>query len=113
MLLSIARLNEHLLCKICDGYYREAHTISECLHTFCKVCLLREFHEQRGRGAKSCPTCAVHLGANPEARCVFDRNLQSIVDKVFPEYAEREKREGSWRGGVLSSQPLCFGYHKR
>ena len=29
-------LNPHLVCTLCMGYYKDACTIIECLHTFCK-----------------------------------------------------------------------------
>ena len=29
----LARLNEHLTCKLCDGYFIDATTIIECLHS--------------------------------------------------------------------------------
>ena len=33
--ITVADLNKHFTCSICNGYFRDAHTISECLHT-CK-----------------------------------------------------------------------------
>lgn len=33
--ITVADLNKHFTCSICHGYFRDAHTISECLHT-CK-----------------------------------------------------------------------------
>ena len=33
--ITITDLNKHFICSICSGYFRDAHTISECLHT-CK-----------------------------------------------------------------------------
>ena len=53
--LNLDDLNAHLVCRICMGYFRGAHTITECLHTFCKSCLLREFD----RGQSFCPHCKV------------------------------------------------------
>ena len=92
MLLSIGALNQHLVCRLCDGYYREAHTIPECLHTFCKYCLFREFRRGAKGAGRVCPTCSIALGPNPESKCVYDRNLQSCVDKLFPEFLERETK---------------------
>ena len=83
------RLNKYLVCTLCDGYFREAHTVPECLHTFCKECLFAEFH----RGARTCPTCGTALGLNAESKVVYDRNLQSCVDKLFPEFVAREQGE--------------------
>ena len=53
-------LNAHLLCPLCDGYFRDAHTVAECLHTFCKTCLYTDFEKRQIR-EKCCPTCNVRL----------------------------------------------------
>jgi len=92
MLVSVAGLNRHLTCALCTGYFREAHTIPECLHTFCKVCLFKKFRRV-GKGLKACPTCQISLGPNAESKCVYDRNLQSCVDKLFPEFVVRGEEE--------------------
>lgn len=44
-------VNQYLTCKVCKGYFREAHTFKGCNHTFCKWCLMREFD----RGVRTCP----------------------------------------------------------
>ena len=70
-------LNPHLVCTLCMGYFNDACTIIECLHTFCRGCILRHF-----RDSHSCPTCEKSLGTDPTALVRTDRTLQSIVDKV-------------------------------
>merc|ERR1712070_1168473 len=52
-------LNQHLACTLCMGYFRNAYTITECLHTYCK-----------------------DLSPYPIELIRHDRTLQSIVDKV-------------------------------
>ena len=54
-----------------------AGTIIECLHTFCRACIMRHFRE-----SQVCPTCDSNLGTNPRDLVRTDRTLQSIVDKV-------------------------------
>eukprot|EP00316_Scyphosphaera_apsteinii_P008314 CAMPEP_0119301526 /NCGR_PEP_ID=MMETSP1333-20130426/3302_1 /TAXON_ID=418940 /ORGANISM="Scyphosphaera apsteinii, Strain RCC1455" /LENGTH=455 /DNA_ID=CAMNT_0007303631 /DNA_START=57 /DNA_END=1424 /DNA_ORIENTATION=+ len=78
-------LNPHLVCTLCMGYFKDACTIIECLHTFCRGCILRHF-----RDSHVCPTCDSHLGTNPKDLVRTDRTLQSIVDKVFPQFAQKE-----------------------
>jgi polycomb group RING finger protein 3 len=36
VMVAAREINEHLTCGICRGYFRNAHTVKECLHTFCK-----------------------------------------------------------------------------
>jgi len=86
-------LNPHLVCHLCMGYFKDACTIIECLHTFCRSCIHRHF-----RDSNVCPTCDTKLGTDPKALVRTDRTLQSIVDKVFPEFAKKDsapKRQSS------------------
>jgi hypothetical protein len=62
IIVPIEKLNEFLGCTLCKGYFREAHTITECLHTFCKECLIDEFAKSNYGKSKHCPTCNVNLG---------------------------------------------------
>ena len=74
--VDLAELNKYLICKVCGGtvcssinhllpcsfdynspsadYFIEASTITECLHTFCKICLLKCMEVKN-----SCPECKV------------------------------------------------------
>ncbi|KAL1499015.1 hypothetical protein AB1Y20_013532 [Prymnesium parvum] len=80
-------LNQHLVCTLCMGYFNNACTIIECLHTFCRDCILRHFCE-----SNVCPQCDSDLGTNPKDLVRTDRTLQSIVDKVFPEFSQAEEK---------------------
>ena len=40
--LPLVNLNQHITCKLCNGYLVDAATITECLHT-CKSINLRDF----------------------------------------------------------------------
>lgn len=93
--LSVAALNELLSCSLCHGYYRDAHTVTECMHTFCKSCILLYFHRNNTRGAIHCPTCETNLGImkHIDTKIKFDRDVQAIVDKIFPHFAEQEKEQ--------------------
>ena len=55
-------LNQHLVCTLCMGYFADATTIIECLHTFCRDCILQHFHE-----AHTCPQCGNRT--RPMKRC--------------------------------------------
>ena len=79
--MPLGPVSARLSCPLCHGYFREPYTIAECLHTFCKRCLLLTFT----KGSKDCPTCHVNLAPDPYRECLADRTLESIVDKLFPE----------------------------
>jgi hypothetical protein len=98
-------LNAHIACGLCTGYLKEACTIIECLHTFCKECIKRHF-----ASSQLCPTCDKHLGANPADTVRNDRTLQAIVDKVLPSSVKaydrsaaqvRRARARRWTRGAL------------
>mmetsp|Transcript_27015 Transcript_27015/g.26077 ORF Transcript_27015/g.26077 Transcript_27015/m.26077 type:complete len:83 (-) Transcript_27015:280-528(-) len=38
-------LHPYLKCTLCTGFFRDAHTINECLDTFCKSCIFKYFYE--------------------------------------------------------------------
>ncbi|CAM9855348.1 unnamed protein product, partial [Chrysoparadoxa australica] len=38
-------LNPFLTCSLCKGYLRDPHTVTECVHTFCKSCIFAKVHE--------------------------------------------------------------------
>jgi hypothetical protein len=85
-------MNEHLVCVLCNGYYRDAHTVQECLHTFCKSCI---YLHVRKSGNHKCPHEShkfhgdISLG-NDLQNVRADHTLQSIVGKLFPEYGPVE-----------------------
>ena len=54
--INLRNLNEHIVCALCLGYYIEATTISECLHTFCKMCIVNYL-----RTNVFCPVCDVQV----------------------------------------------------
>ena len=33
--ISAGQINKFFICQVCNGYLLKAHTINECLHTFC------------------------------------------------------------------------------
>ena len=102
--MPLGPVSARLSCPLCHGYFREPYTIAECLHTFCKRCLLLTF----AKGSKDCPTCHVNLAPDPYRECLVDRTLESIVDKLFPELKgadeEAEKEFYEKRGIKLKRQ---------
>ncbi|CAE1249388.1 PCGF4 [Acanthosepion pharaonis] len=52
--IKITDLNPHLTCILCGGYFIDATTIIECLHPFCRACIVRYLES-----SKFCPICEV------------------------------------------------------
>ncbi|KAK7110104.1 polycomb group RING finger protein 6-like isoform X2 [Littorina saxatilis] len=84
--LPIANVNEYITCGICKGYLYEAATITECMHSFCKSCIVR--HLQR---SLQCPSCQIIIHpTDPFVHIRLDRLLQDICDGLLPNHAEEE-----------------------
>jgi hypothetical protein len=80
-------MNEHLTCALCMGYFRDATTVTECLHTFCKDCIIGHFRSLAAQGfSPSCPVCEI-CDVGLASKLKSDKILQTLVDKVFPEFA--------------------------
>jgi len=83
-------VNQYIMCEICKGYLIDATTITECLHTFCKKCIVQYLEENT-----NCPKCDILLHqSHPLLYVAHDRTLQSIVYKLVanlePDELERQ-----------------------
>ncbi|CAL1528781.1 unnamed protein product, partial [Lymnaea stagnalis] len=86
--LRISELNPHLLCALCGGYLIDATTIIECLHAFCKTCILRYLET-----SNYCPICEVLIHkTRPWQNIRLDHSLQNAVYKMVPGLFQNEMR---------------------
>lgn len=82
--IKLLEINEYLTCPLCKGYFIDATTISECLHSFCRSCII-QFLQRNSH----CPICEVIINkAKPNIK--LDKTLQDIVYKLVPELFLRE-----------------------
>ncbi|XP_068634294.1 E3 ubiquitin protein ligase DRIP2-like isoform X3 [Aristolochia californica] len=86
MTTQVVKLKRELLvacmtCPLCDKLLKEATTISECLHTFCRKCIYDKLTEEE---ADCCPICNIDLGCLPVEKLRPDHNLQDVRAKIFP-----------------------------
>lgn len=105
--IKLKTLNNHITCKICRGYLIDATTVTECLHTFCKSCLVKHLEENN-----TCPTCNIIIHqSHPLNYISFDRTMQDIVYKLVPDLQAnemaREKEFYSIRG-IPNPKDLAF-----
>ncbi|XP_072883213.1 polycomb group RING finger protein 6 isoform X2 [Hemitrygon akajei] len=86
--ICLADVNPYILCPICRGYFIDATTITECLHTFCKSCIVKHFDN-----SNRCPKCNIIVHqTQPLYNIRLDRKLQDIVYKLVPNLESSEKR---------------------
>ncbi|KAE8590786.1 hypothetical protein XENTR_v10018203 [Xenopus tropicalis] len=83
----VKEFNPHITCYICKGYLIKPTTVTECLHTFCKTCIVQHFEE-----SNDCPKCGnqVHE-TNPLEMLRLDNTLEEIIFKLVPGLREGEQ----------------------
>ncbi|XP_078378462.1 uncharacterized protein LOC144661535 isoform X1 [Oculina patagonica] len=73
-------LNPHIMCVLCGGYLVDATTIVECLHSFCRSCIVKYLQT-----SYHCPVCDAEVHkTKPLLHIRPDRTLQDIVYKIVP-----------------------------
>lgn len=84
----LTAFNPFITCPICQGYLVDATTITECLHSFCRGCIIKQLEK-----SFHCPLCneLVHK-TNPWSNLRSDTALQDIVEKLVPGFIEGEER---------------------
>lgn len=86
--MKIKDLNEHIVCCLCAGYFVDATTITECLHTFCKSCIVKYLQT-----SKYCPMCNIKIHeTQPLLNLKLDRVMQDIVYKLVPGLQDSEEK---------------------
>ncbi|KAK3585484.1 hypothetical protein CHS0354_003332 [Potamilus streckersoni] len=79
-------VNPNITCILCKGYLIDATTITECLHTFCRSCIVKYLEENN-----TCPTCGIVIHqSHPMNYISHDRTMQDIVYKLVPNLQEKE-----------------------
>ncbi|XP_020580109.1 E3 ubiquitin protein ligase DRIP2-like isoform X2 [Phalaenopsis equestris] len=84
--LQVVRVKREVLvacmtCSLCNKLLRDATTISECLHTFCRKCIFDKLNDDE---EECCPICQLDLGVVPTEKLRPDHNLEDIRAKIFP-----------------------------
>ncbi|KAL0279503.1 UNVERIFIED_CONTAM: hypothetical protein PYX00_001043 [Menopon gallinae] len=78
--IKLREVNRHLVCRLCRGYYVDATTIAECLHSFCRSCIIKYLEKN-----SFCPICEVQIHtAKPHLSLRQDKALQDVVYKLVP-----------------------------
>lgn len=86
--LSLRDFYPYIRCSLCNGFLIDATTITECLHTFCKSCIVKYFFY-----SNRCPNCAIVVHqTQPLYNIRPDRQLQDIVYKMVPHLEEVERK---------------------
>uniref|UniRef100_A0A8C8I8V3 RING-type domain-containing protein n=1 Tax=Oncorhynchus tshawytscha TaxID=74940 RepID=A0A8C8I8V3_ONCTS len=85
--LPLNQFYPYIRCALCCGFLIDATTITECLHTFCKSCIVKHFFY-----SNRCPNCSIVVHqTQPLYNIRPDRQLQDIVYKMLPHLEELER----------------------
>ncbi|XP_026687124.1 polycomb complex protein BMI-1-B-like, partial [Diaphorina citri] len=55
-LVKLTDVNPYILCVLCRGYIVDATSIAECLHSFCRSCIILHLAQE-----DYCPRCKVQI----------------------------------------------------
>ncbi|NXY39373.1 PCGF1 protein, partial [Pomatorhinus ruficollis] len=78
-------LNEHIVCFLCAGYFIDATTITECLHTFCKSCIVKYLQTSKYCPmSRDCPHGQMHPGV-----CLSHLSLAGEEKRIREFYQSR------------------------
>ncbi|XP_062375688.1 polycomb group RING finger protein 5-A [Sardina pilchardus] len=81
--------NRYITCFLCRGYLIKPTTVTECLHTFCKSCIVQHFEE-----SNECPQCGIQVHeTNPLEMLRLDKTLEEIIFKLVPDLREKEEQQ--------------------
>lgn len=87
--VQVRDLNENFICIICNGYLIRPVAITECLHYFCRSCIVKYLDSVTDY---KCPVCDTLIHeTNPWDMLREDKTLEYIVLKLVPGLADREK----------------------
>ncbi|XP_055690903.1 protein suppressor 2 of zeste isoform X2 [Lutzomyia longipalpis] len=87
--------NSLITCTVCHGYIIEATTITDCMHTFCRSCILKQLEK-----TNFCPTCSHKPVTVASLRP--DRILKQLIYKLVPGLYQSEcQRVAEFHGGTL------------
>eukprot|EP01071_Lankesteria_metandrocarpae_P014178 Lankesteria_metandrocarpae@DN8181_c0_g1_i1.p1 len=100
-------LADLVVCTLCRGFFRDATTIRECLHTFCRSCILYYYK----LGGRCCPICKEQLQTSRFKDSIqSDVNIQNLIDKTLPHFRSHEIVEECALAEYLEEVVPEFGY---
>lgn len=101
--IKLNELTDFLCCPICKGYLINATTVNECLHTFCKTCIVQHIKNDNNE----CPKCHTLIHERrPLDHIMHDRNKQDIVYKLVPQLYITELYKRFSAREILNIDPI-------
>lgn len=107
--IKLEELNPLITCELCKGYLIKPTTIAECLHTFCRSCIVQNLQDS---DENICPQCSTVIHeTNPFDMLRSDQILEDIIFKLVPGLQERERvRQEEFNKTVRSGKRDVSGH---
>ena len=88
--IKVKSFNENITCVICSGYLIRPVAVTECLHTFCRSCIVKYLENA---SEYTCPACNVVIHeTNPWELLREDKSLEDIIFKLVPRLKRNERQ---------------------
>ncbi|XP_066933804.1 polycomb group RING finger protein 3-like [Clytia hemisphaerica] len=88
--IKVKELNDNFTCIICNGYLIRPVAITECLHYFCRSCIVKYLETT---SEYKCPYCETLIHeTNPWELLREDKKLEYIIYQLVPGLAQNEKK---------------------
>lgn len=88
--MKVKELNENFICIICNGYLIRPVAITECLHYFCRSCIVKYLETT---SEYKCPYCETLIHeTNPWELLREDKKLEYLIYQLVPGLAQNEKK---------------------
>ncbi|CAH1725867.1 unnamed protein product [Aphis gossypii] len=105
--VKLTDVNRQLICVLCRGYLVDATSIVECLHSFCRSCIVLHLDKNN-----FCPICREDIQNSKVLKP--DKALQDIVYKLVPGlyHSEMKRRQEFYQKHPhrdMHLQPECRG----
>uniref|UniRef100_A0A0K8TYV9 Protein suppressor 2 of zeste n=1 Tax=Bactrocera latifrons TaxID=174628 RepID=A0A0K8TYV9_BACLA len=87
-MLKVREFNELLSCHICGGYMINPTTVDNCLHTYCRSCIVQHLHRET-----SCPQCK-EVGGFKQinmGNLRSDDVMRALIFKMVPGLYQKER----------------------
>ncbi|XP_036345139.1 protein suppressor 2 of zeste [Rhagoletis pomonella] len=86
--LKVREFNELLSCSLCEGYLINPTTVDNCLHTYCRSCIVQHL-----LGEACCPQCKIAGGGKQinVTNLKSDDVLRALIFKLVPGLYQKER----------------------
>ncbi|XP_036332529.1 protein suppressor 2 of zeste-like [Rhagoletis pomonella] len=86
--LKVREFNELLSCSLCEGYLINPTTVDNCLHTYCRSCIVQHL-----LGEACCPQCKLAGGVKQinVTNLKSDDVLRALIFKLVPGLYQKER----------------------